>query len=76
MVIVSIVFPSVQSVLSIFGGIASVNIVYIVPLVCYLKLRHEGEPLLIAKNVLAIVYFVIMILLGWLSSVGTLYGVI
>ena len=28
---VSIVFPSVSSVLAIFGGIASVNIVYIVP---------------------------------------------
>jgi hypothetical protein len=29
--VVSIIFPNVQNVLSIFGGIASVNIVYIVP---------------------------------------------
>lgn len=35
--LISIVFPNVQSVLSVFGGVASVNIVYIVPckfLVC------------------------------------------
>ena len=36
--LVSIVFPNVQSVLSVFGGIASVNIVYIVPCKCPIAL--------------------------------------
>ena len=68
---VSIVFPSVSNVLAIFGGIASVNIVYIVPLFCYLKLRHENDPLTSMKNVSAIIYFGIMCLIGWGSSIGT-----
>lgn len=69
---VSIVFPSVSNVLAIFGGIASVNIVYIVPLFCYLKLRHENDPLTSPKNVAAIIYFSLMSLIGWGSSIGTL----
>ena len=68
---VSIVFPNVSNVLAIFGGIASVNIVYIVPLVCYLKLRHENDPLTSPKNLAAIIYFSIMSLIGWGSSIGT-----
>lgn len=68
---VSIVFPNVSNVLAIFGGIASVNIVYIVPLYCYLKLRHEGDPLTSCKNMAAIIYFSIMCLIGWGSSIGT-----
>ena len=68
---VSIVFPNVSNVLAIFGGIASVNIVYIVPLYCYLKLRKEGEPLTEPKNLAAIIYFAIMCVIGWCSSIGT-----
>jgi hypothetical protein len=60
-------------VLAIFGGIASVNIVYIVPLICYLNLRHEGDSLLAPKNLSAIIYFSIMCLLGWSSSIGTIF---
>lgn len=67
----SIVYPSVSNVLAIFGGIASVNIVYIVPLYCYLKLRREDDPLTSMKNVSAMIYFGIMCLIGWLSSAGT-----
>ena len=68
---VSIVFPNVSNVLAIFGGIASVNIVYIVPLYCYLKLRKEGEPLTEPKNLAAIIYFAVMCVIGWCSSIGT-----
>ena len=68
---VSIVFPNVSNVLAIFGGIASVNIVYIVPLFCYLKLRHEDDPLTSVKNLAAIVYFSLMSLVGWGSVIGT-----
>lgn len=83
----SIVYPSVSNVLAIFGGIASVNIVYIVPrkskklfshltfyivvVYCYLKLRREDDPLTSMKNVSAMIYFGIMCLIGWLSSAGT-----
>ena len=69
---ISIVFPNVADVLAVFGGIASVNIVYIVPLFCYLKLRREGDPLSAPKNVAAIIFFSTMILIGWCSSIGTI----
>lgn len=69
---VSIVFPNVSNVLAIFGGIASVNIVYIVPLFCYLKLRHENDPLTSPKNLAAIIYFSLMCLVGWGSVIGTI----
>ena len=69
---ISIVFPNVADVLAVFGGIASVNIVYIVPLFCYLKLRREGDPLSAPKNVAAIIFFSTMIVIGWCSSIGTI----
>ena len=77
-------FPSVSNVLAIFGGIASVNIVYIVPckyttacitdpvVFCYLKLRRDDDPITSPKNLAAIIYFSLMCLIGWGSSIGTL----
>ena len=38
---------------------------------CYLKLRKEGEPLTEPKNLAAIIYFSLMCLIGWGSSIGT-----
>ena len=77
-------FPNVSNVLAIFGGIASVNIVYIVPrkfplkitdlcvlVYCYLKLRREDDPITSPKNLAAIIYFSLMCLIGWSSSLGT-----
>lgn len=60
-----------SNVLAIFGGIASVNIVYIVPLYCYLKLRRDDDPLTSPKNLAAMFYFGLMSLIGWCSSAGT-----
>jgi len=59
-------------VLAIFGGIASVNIVYIVPLTIYFKLKREDDPYTSPKNLAAIIYFSIMCLIGWGSSLGTI----
>ena len=39
---------------------------------CYLKLRHENDPLTSPKNVAAIIYFSIMCIIGWGSSLGTI----
>ena len=39
---------------------------------CYLKLRKEGEPLTEPKNLAAIIYFSLMCLIGWGSSIGTI----
>ena len=38
---------------------------------CYLKLRHENDPITSPKNMAAIVYFSFMCLIGWGSSIGT-----
>lgn len=61
-----------SNVLAIFGGIASVNIVYIVPLFCYIKLRREDDPITSPKNLIAIFYFSLMSIIGWMSVLGTL----
>lgn len=38
---------------------------------CYLKLRHENDPITSPKNIAAIIYFSIMSVIGWCSSIGT-----
>ena len=44
--------------------------------VCYLKLRHEDDPLTSPKNIAAIIYFSIMCIIGWSSSLGTIFMMI
>lgn len=45
-------------------------------MVCYLKLRREGESLWEFKNISAIIFFGMMCLLGWSASISTLFLVI
>lgn len=68
--LVAIIFPNVTDVLSIFGGIASTNICYIVPLTVYIKLRRPGESIFRPKNLFAIIYFCLLTAIGWLSSLS------
>jgi membrane protein YqaA with SNARE-associated domain len=75
-VLVSIVFPNVTKVLGIFGGITSVNICYLIPVICYIKLRHDGDPITNPKNISAIIYFSFLCLLGWLSVIASILLVV
>ncbi len=71
-VLVSLFFPFVTKVLGIFGGICSVNICYLIPIICYIKLRHEGDPIVSLKNLSAIIYMVFLCILGWLSVIASI----
>lgn len=73
--IISIVFPKVTKVLGIFGGFASVNICYLVPIICYIRLRKEGESLWLPKNLFAILYFCFLCVMGWLSVITTVMSI-
>mmetsp|Transcript_101238 Transcript_101238/g.139758 ORF Transcript_101238/g.139758 Transcript_101238/m.139758 type:complete len:264 (+) Transcript_101238:1078-1869(+) len=68
--VVCIMFPHVTDVLSVFGGIASTNICYLVPLTCYIRLRKPGESLFQLKYIAAIIYFCFLTVVGWLSSLS------
>jgi hypothetical protein len=75
-VLVSLVFPQVTKVLGIFGGITSVNICYLLPVICYIKLRHEGDPITNPKNLSAIIFFSLLCVLGWLSVIASTLNII
>jgi amino acid permease len=71
----SIVFPKVSAVLGIFGGISSVNICFLVPLIIYVQLSKEHDSWKSPKNLAAITVFSLFCIGGWLavaSSVNNL----
>jgi hypothetical protein len=60
-------------VLGIFGGFSSVNICYLIPVYCYIKLRHD--ELKTPKNILGIAFMAWLCFLGWGSVVVTIMKV-
>ena len=68
--IISLVFPNVTGVLGLFGGLASVNICYLIPLYSYLTLSQD--PITSLKNISAMIYFSLLIVAGWSSSIYAL----
>lgn len=69
---IAIVFPKIEAVLGIFGGVCSVNICFIVPLVIYINLRKEDDPWYGFKNLSAIVVFSIFSVFGWLAVISSI----
>lgn len=67
---VCVVFPQITSVLGIFGGFSSVNICYLIPIFCYIKLRHDEMGNL--KNISGLLYMLFLIILGWGSVIITI----
>lgn len=69
----SIVFPKIKSALSITGGFSSVNMCYLVPLVCWVKLSkqkwYEGV------NLFYTLFFMTLSLIGWCSVIITFYQI-
>ena len=72
----SIVFPKVSAVLGIFGGIASVNICFLIPLIIYIQLRKEGDHWTSPKNLLAIIVFGSFCVAGWCSVVSSIMNIL
>ncbi|CDW75595.1 sodium-coupled neutral amino acid transporter 1 isoform 1 [Stylonychia lemnae] len=79
--IISILLPNVISVLGIFGGLTSTSICYFIPckllflltfiVFCYIKLRNMGDPFTSFKNILAMAFFGVLIVFGFLSIIAS-----
>jgi len=70
----SIVFPKIQAVLGIFGGIASSNIMFFVPLYIYISLSNKS--IWTIKNISITIFFSFMCLIGWYSAYISVINVI
>lgn len=70
---ISVVFPQVTTVLGIFGGFSSVNICYLIPVYCYIKLRHDSIKT--PKNIAGLFYMAFLCILGWGSVIITIVNV-
>ena len=68
---ISIVFPNITSVLSILGGLCSCTMSYLIPTLAYVRLNKE--PWYACKNLLPILFFGTLTLLGYMSVLTTIY---
>ena len=68
----SVVFPNVKSALSITGGFSSVNMCYIVPLFCWVKLSDKKWYQ--SSNILYVLFFISLSLIGFISVIVTVIG--
>ena len=68
---VSIVYPSVSTVLSILGGLCSVSICYTVPLYSWVKLSDKKWTAM--ENLAPMMFFIPLIMIGYLSVFSTVY---
>ena len=72
----SIVFPKVSAVLGIFGGISSVNICFLVPLIIYVNLSKEGDSWKSLKNLSAIAVFSLFCIAGWCAVASSIMNLL
>ena len=71
---VAVFYPNVSSVLSIMGGGCSVTICYTIPIIAYIKLSKE--PWYVMKNLAPLIFFCILIFLGYSSCISTVYMIV
>lgn len=69
--VVAIVFPSILSVLSIIGGLCSVTMCFLIPMIALVK--TSSEKWYHWYNLLAIICFSILVVIGYTSVVITIY---
>jgi len=72
--LVAIAYPEITQVLSILGGLCSVTISYLIPTYAYVKL--SGRPLRSPYVMSSILFFGILITVGYFSVVVTFYEII
>jgi len=68
---VAVFYPNVSTVLSILGGSCSVSICYTVPLYSWIKL--SDKPWTACQNLAPLIFFGILICMGYLSVISTVY---
>ena len=72
-VLLSILVPNITQVLSIMGGLCSCTLSYTIPLYCWVKL--SPHPWHQWSNLCAILFFGVLISLGYASVVSTVYEI-
>ena len=72
--VISITYPKIKPVISLMGGLISVSMCYLVPMICKLKLGKEKWYSF--GNISAIIFFGILIMSGYISVGITIYQMI
>ena len=70
---IAIVFPKVDKVLGIMGGLLAPTLDYLIPMYCYVKLsdRHWTHW----KNLSAIIFFSILCFIGYTAVIVIVYEI-
>lgn len=69
--VISILFPKIDKVIAIMGGLCAVTMDFLIPVYCYVKL--SGKPWTSCKNLSAILFFAPLVLIGYTSVIITIY---
>ena len=72
--VISIFVPSITSVLSIIGGLCSVSLCFLIPTICHVRL--SDQPWTATKNLSAILFFGVFVVIGYTSVLATLYCIV
>jgi len=68
---IAVVFPNITGVLSIMGGLCSCTMSYLIPVIAYVRLNDK--PWYNCKNLLPLVFFLTLTMIGYTSVIITLY---
>jgi len=71
---VAVLFPSITAVLQIIGGLCSVTMCYLIPTYAYVKLSKQRWYQM--KNLLPLLFFGILIVIGYTSVIITFITII
>jgi hypothetical protein len=69
----AIIYPNVSAILGILGGLNSTSIQFLVPLICSIKV--SGQPVKAASNIIKILFFGILCLVGYTNVGTTIYRI-
>jgi amino acid permease len=72
--VISILFPKIDKIISIMGGLCAATLSFAIPTFCYVKL--SGKPVTQYKNLSAIIIFGSLSMIGYISVGVTIFLII
>lgn len=72
--VISIIFPKIDKVISIMGGLCAATLDYAIPTYCFVKLSKN--PWTSPGNLIRIVFFGILTFIGYCSVAITVYLIV
>jgi sodium-coupled neutral amino acid transporter 11 len=72
--VISILFPKIDKIISIMGGLCAATLSFAIPTFCYVKL--SGKPYTHYKNLSAIIIFGTLSMIGYISVGVTVFLII